>query len=122
MGFFDKHILRVLADGEPRDSQQVLGKVDFSHNTLRSHLGRPVDQALIIKKKTPSKGLGRPRFTYSLPPRLKRKLSLSDPFTEGASLSFSRLKHLCRFEKGGYCKKIKKTCKAQNCPQILKKE
>jgi len=25
------------------------------------------------------------------------------------------LRHLCRFEKGGYCKKVKRKCEAQNC-------
>jgi hypothetical protein len=49
-------------------------------------------------------------------------LALSDPFTEVVSITFSRLRHLCRFEKGGYCKKIKKRCEAQSCPQILNKE
>ncbi|MGB9960574.1 MAG: hypothetical protein ACPLKQ_08710 [Candidatus Bathyarchaeales archaeon] len=27
-----------------------------------------------------------------------------------------------RYEKGGYCKKTKRKCEAQNCPQILKEE
>jgi hypothetical protein len=82
-----------------------------------------VDHDLIAKEKNPSKGLGRPRFTYSVPRKVTRQVSssLSDLFTEAVFPSFSRLKHLCRFEKGGYCKKIKKKRKAQNCPQILNK-
>ena len=124
MDFFDERILSVLVDGKPRDFQQILGKVDFSHNTLRLHLSRLVDQGLVVKEKRPSKGLGRPRFTYSVPPKLHRQASriLSDPFDEFVTLPFRKLRHLCRFEKGRYCKKIKKRCEAQNCPQILKKE
>jgi len=83
-----------------------------------------VDPGLILKEKTPSKGLGRPRLTYSLPPKLHRQASrlLSDPLGEVVALTFQKLKQLCRFEKGGYCKKIKRKCEAQNCPQIQKGE
>ena len=65
-----------------------------------------------------------PKFSYSLPPRLKRQipLILSEPFAEVVSLAFSRLRHLCRFEKGGYRKKIKGACKTKNCPEIPKQE
>jgi predicted ArsR family transcriptional regulator len=124
MDFFDKCILSVLRDGRSRDFNQLLREVDFSHNTLRLHLRRLVDQGLVVKEKTPSKGLGRPRFTYSAPPKLHRQASrlFSDPFSEIVTLPFRKLRHLCRFEKGGYCKKVKRKCEAQNCPQILKKE
>jgi len=124
MVLFDEHILRLLKDGKLGDFQQILGKVGFSHNTLRLHLKRLVDQGLIVEKKTYSKGRGRPRFTYFMPPKLHRQPSrlLSDPFDEIVTLSFRKLRHLCRFEKDGYCKKIKKKCEAQNCPQILKGE
>jgi predicted ArsR family transcriptional regulator len=124
MDFFDRCIFNVLRDGTSRDFNQLLREVDFSHNTLRLHLRRLVDQGLVVKEKTPSKGLGRPRFTYSLPPKLHRQASrlLSDPLGEIVTLPFRKLRHLCRFEKGGYCKKIKGRCEAQNCPQILRKE
>ena len=124
MDFFGEGILNVLRDGKPRDFHQLLREVDFSHNTLRLHLTRLVDQGLILKEKTPSKGLGKPRLTYSLPPKLHRQASrlLSDPLGEVVALTFQKLKQLCRFEKGGYCKKIKRKCEAPNCPQIQKGE
>jgi len=83
-----------------------------------------MDQGFVVKEKMPSKGLGRSRFAYFLPPGAKRQahFTLPEPFTEIVSLTFSNLKHLCRFEKGGYCKKIRNRCEAQNCPQTLKKE
>ncbi|MHC3130041.1 MAG: hypothetical protein IBV52_08220 [Candidatus Bathyarchaeota archaeon] len=79
---------------------------------------------MVVKEKTPSKGLGRPRFIYSVPLKLHRQASrlFSDPFSEIVTLPFLKLRHLCRFEKGGYCKKAKRKCEAQNCPQILRKE
>ena len=42
MSFFDKRIFEALKDGRPRDFSQILrmrARVDFSHNTLRLHLG-----------------------------------------------------------------------------------
>jgi len=124
MDFFGEGILNVLRDGEPRGFQQLLNEVDFFHNNLRLHLCRLVDQGLILKKKTPSKGLGRPRLTYSLPPKLHRQASrlLLGPFDEIVVLPFQKFKHLCRFEKGGYYKRIRTRCNAQNCPQIPKGE
>jgi len=124
MDFFGEGILNVLRDGKPRDFHQLLREVNFSHNTLRLHLTRLVDQGLILREKTPSKGRGRPGLTYSLPPKLHRQASrlLSDPLGEVVALPFQKLKQLCRFEKGGYCKKAKRRCEAKNCPQILRKE
>ncbi|MFQ5836450.1 MAG: isochorismatase family protein [Candidatus Bathyarchaeia archaeon] len=76
--------MSVLRDGKPRDFHQLLREVDFSHNTLRLHLKRLVNQGLILEEKTPSKGRGRPKLTYSLPPKLHRQASrlFSDPFGE----------------------------------------
>jgi hypothetical protein len=35
------------------------------------------------------------------------------------ALPFSRLRHVCRFEKGGYCKETKKNCAPQICPRSI---
>ena len=63
-------------------------------------------------------------FAYALSPFLRRQiiLMLSEPYTEFVSIPFSRLRHLCRFEKGGYCKKIRAVWEAQKCPEIPKEE
>jgi hypothetical protein len=81
-------------------------------------------QGFIAKDKKPIKRHGRPVFVYSLPPEIKHKVALiiTEPQTIIVSLAFQGLRHLCRFEKGGYCKKVKRKCEAQNCPQILKRE
>lgn len=122
MDFFDECIFEALKDGRPRDFEQILRIVDFSHNTLRLHLGYLVERDLIVKKKPPSKGLGRPKYTYSIQSKVSRHLShlLSEDYAEIIHLTFNRLKSFCKHEKGGYCKKIKGRCEAQNCPQILK--
>jgi len=124
MDSFDRRILSVLRDGKPRDFQQLLKEVGFSHNTLRLHLAGLERQSFIVKSKKAKKGRGRPGFIYSLPPEIRNRvaLTITKPYTTIVSLTFQRLRHLCRFEKGGYCKKTKRRCEAQNCPQILKRE
>jgi predicted ArsR family transcriptional regulator len=119
MDFFDEHIFEALKDGRPRDFGQILQTVDFSHDTLRLHLGHLVETDLIVKKKSPSKGLGRPKYTYSTPSKVRRQLIhlLSEDYAEIIHLTFNRLKSICRHEKDGYCKKIKGRCEAKNRPK-----
>ena len=122
MDLFDEQILTVLNDGKPKVLAQLLDEVDFSRNTLKLHLKRLVSQGLVEKEKTPSNGKGRPKYAYSIPPRLRQQVSaaLSDPSITVVSLAFSHLRHICRFEKGGYCKQARKNCSPENCPQIPK--
>ena len=81
MDFFDERILAVLSDCKPNVLVQLLGKVDFSRNTLKLHLKRLVDQSLVVKGKTPPNGKGRLKYAYSIPPRLRQQVSAahSDP-------------------------------------------
>ena len=122
MDLFDAQILTMLSDGKPKVLAQLLDEADFSRNTLKLHLKRLVSQGLVTKEKTPSNGKGRPKYAYSVPPRLRQQVSaaLSDPSITIVPLPFSRLRHLCRFEKGGYCKQARKNCSPENCPQIPK--
>lgn len=124
MDLFDERVLAVLKDGKPRGFTQLLDEVGFSHNTLRLHLERLAAQGLVVKEKTLSHGKGRPKFTYFIPPRVRQQVSvsLSGQSMEIVAFPFSRLKHLCRFEKGGYCKKARSSCEIQSCPQIPKKK
>jgi predicted ArsR family transcriptional regulator len=122
MDFFDEQILAVLSDGMPKVLAQLLGEVDFSRNTLKLHLKRLVAHGLVVKEKTPSNGKGRPKYAYFVPSRLRQQVSaaLADPSITIVSLPFSRLRHICRFEKGGYCKQARKNCSPENCPQVPK--
>lgn len=124
MDLFDRCILAVLKDGKPREFRQLLWEVWFSHKTLRQHLTRLQRQGFIVKAKKPQECPGRPRSTYTVPPRLRHHIALTliEPYTTIVSLTFQKLRHLCRFEKGGYCRKTRRRYEAQNCPQILKEE
>ena len=122
MDFFDERILAALKDGKPKSFAALLCEVDFSHNTLLRHLERLAAQGFVVKEKAASNSFGRPRFAYHVPSRTVKQVTvaLEDPHVELVALPFSRLRHVCRFEKGGYCKETKKNCAPQNCRQIRK--
>jgi predicted ArsR family transcriptional regulator len=124
MDSFDKRILTLLKNGGALEFKQLLQEVGFSHNTLRLHIARLKRQGMIVEAEKTRNGPGRPVLTYSLPPEIKQEVALTliDPYTAIVSLTFQKLKHLCRFEKGGYCKATRRNCVAQNCPQIIKSE
>jgi predicted ArsR family transcriptional regulator len=122
MDFFDERVLATLKDGKLRSFTTLLGEVGFSHNTLQQHLERLMAQGLIIREKVAANSFGRAKFAYHIPSRTIKQVTvaLEDPHMELVALPFSRLRHVCRFEKGGYCKETKKSCAPQNCPQIRK--
>ena len=122
MDLFEERVLAVLNDGNPKVFAQLLDEVGFGRNTLRLHLKRLTAQSLVLKEKTLSNGRGRPKYAYFLLPRVRQQVSgaLSDPSITIVTLPFSRIRHLCRLEKGGYCKQIRNNCNAGSCPQIPK--
>ena len=122
MDFFDERILAELKGGDPRSFSSLLAKVGFSHNTLQQHLGNLVAKGLVLREKSVLNDFGRPKFTYHIASKASKQVAaaLQDPTTELVSIPFSRLRHVCRFEKGGYCKETKKDCASQICPQIRK--
>lgn len=72
---FDERILTALQDGKPKVFIQLLGETGFSHNTLRLHLENLANQGLVVKEKRPTTGLGRPKFAYLIPPRVRQQVS-----------------------------------------------
>jgi predicted ArsR family transcriptional regulator len=121
MDFYDKGIMAILRDGEPRTFQQILSEAGFSHNTLRQHMDKLVDRGLITRRKRPRKGPGRPLFIYRLSRGAEKAVSaLSDPSMGLVVVSFEGLRRFCRREKGGFCKEVRDRCTPWNCPQILR--
>jgi DNA-binding Lrp family transcriptional regulator len=115
----DEKIINLLRDGRPREFEQLLRETGCSHNTMRLHLDSLAEKSLITKNKRPVKERGRPKFMYSTPPgSIKASGVRLNQSTGVVSPSFSRLSQICRFEKGGYCKRIRGSCYAQDCPQI----
>ena len=122
MDFFDQRIPAAVKDGKPRSFTAILDEVSFSHNTLQQHLKRLVEKALVLKERDPASGFGRPRFIYHVLPRAAKQVvaALEDPGVDLVTMPFSRLRPVCRFEKGGHCKEKKTSFSPQNCPQIRK--
>ncbi|MGA3060594.1 MAG: hypothetical protein ABSD92_09520 [Candidatus Bathyarchaeia archaeon] len=120
MDFFDERVLATLKDGKPKSFGTLLSEVSFSHNTLQQHLERLTAKGLVVREKLAATGFGRPKFAYHVPLRTSKQVTaaLEDPAMELVAIPFSRLRHVCRFEKGGYCKETRKGCTPQICRQI----
>lgn len=89
----------------------------LARSTVVIHLQRLGTEGLLLKEKKLSKGRGRPRFLYRLAgtptPRATSPPSI-------VALEFSKLRKVCRHEKGGNCKLAKNTCVTLNCPLSMK--
>ena len=122
MDFFDERVLAALKDGKPKSFTALLSQVGFSHNTLQQHLKRLMVEGLVLREKETANGFGRPKFAYHIPSKTTKQViaALKDPHVELVAIPFSRIRHICRFEKGGYCKETKRGCTPQICPQIRK--
>ena len=119
MDDLDEIILAALMDGKPRNFNQLLKEIPLSHNTLRLHLDHLVEEALMRREKIRRGGRARPIFTYSLASRDHGSASTSPGVSgDAVSLPVRRLGQVCRFEKGGFCKKTRGSCNARICPQI----
>jgi hypothetical protein len=105
-----------------RSITTLLGEVGFSHNTLQQHIERLTAKGLVLREKVAANGFGRPKFAYHIASRTTKQViaALEDPTVELVAIPFGRLRHVCRFEKGGYCKNLRRRREAQNCPQIIK--
>ena len=121
MDELDEETLNALRDGKPHTFNQLLEQVTFSHNTLTLHLDKLVDQKLILKEKIPRETRGRPIYVYSVSSvGRKASLMLRSGVEDVVALPFSSLGQVCRFEKGGFCKRLRVECEARICPQIGK--
>ena len=122
MDYFEQRILSALKDGETQSFTALQSKVGFSHNTLQQHLTELIAKSLVLKEKDPAKGFGRPRYVYHIRSNTAKQVAaaLDNSDVELVTLPFSRLKHVCRFEKGGWCKERKRSCSPQICPQTRK--
>jgi DNA-binding Lrp family transcriptional regulator len=118
---FDEETLDALRDGKPHSFNQIIEKINFSHNTLGLHLDNLVDQGLITREKVTRETRGRPSYVYSLSSVGGRAFLMLRSGVEGVVVvPFVSLGQVCRFEMGGFCKGLRVGCEAQICPQIGK--
>jgi len=87
----------------------------FARQTVHNHLKHLTASGLVLREAV-KYGRGRPEILY----RVSRQ-ALRMP--EGAvmvSLAFQRLRRVCRFEKGGWCKEVRGDCAPDSCPLTFK--
>ena len=115
-------MIETLMNQKPKTFQEILSRVDFTHNTLRQHVDQLLNRGLVERRKQPQKGPGRPVYVYNIPENLiGRQISaILNPGMGLVVLSFDVLRRLCRHEKGGYCKEIRSGCNVLNCPKIMR--
>ena len=119
MDSIDDEIINVMTRGKTITFEDLLSKLGISHNTLRLHLDSMAEKGTIRKEKHPPSGRGRPSYVYSVGSvPVRRTAACVSEVTGVVSLSFEGLSQICRFEKGGYCKKLRMACEPRKCPQI----
>ena len=102
--------------GEARLSlSRLIERSGFARQTVHNHLKHLVE-AGIVSKEVVRRGRGRPAILYRLS---KRPVEVVEGI-DVVSLTFQRLRHACRFEKGGWCKEAKGKCTPEKCPLISK--
>jgi predicted ArsR family transcriptional regulator len=116
MDYVDAAIVRCLAKGS-RSLVQLMEETAFSRATVFNHLphlGDAISRELVRAERR-----GRPSLLYKLIKAPSTLEAQSKPL--GAiSISFLKLKHACRFEKGGFCKELRKACAPETCPLIAR--
>jgi hypothetical protein len=73
----------------------------------------------VTREKIRGVARGRPIFAYILSSGGRRAALMVRSGVEGVvALPFFGLAQVCRFEKGGFCKRVRSGCEPQDCPQI----
>lgn len=121
MDWFCEALCDFLGDGRPRTFQELLKDTGFARSTLSDHLRHLVEGGLVTRRQVVMGSRGRPRYTYRLIRPLVRSIRTGGVI-DVVAIKFQKLSHICRYEKGGFCKTVKKACSTENCPQIIKKE
>jgi len=110
-----RSLVEVLSRDGTLSLGQLIDRSGFARQTVYNHLNHLMT-AGIVSKKAVKRGRGRPAILYSLSKHSVRGVEWSDV----VSLTFQRLRHACRFEKGGWCKETKGMCTAENSPLTIK--
>ena len=92
---------------------QLIDRSGFARQTVYNHLNHLMTAGIVSKKAVKR---GRPAILYSLSKHPVGGVEWSDV----VSLTFQRLRHVCRFEKGVWCKETKGICTAERCPLTIK--
>ena len=108
-------ILVGVLESERMSLSQLVKKSGLARQTVHNHLKHLVE-ADVVSQEAVKHGRGRPTVFYH-----KSKLPIETLDEHDiVRLTFQKLKHACRFEKGGWCKEIKSKCAQEKCPLTIK--
>ncbi|MEO9223604.1 MAG: helix-turn-helix domain-containing protein [Acidimicrobiales bacterium] len=80
-------IFRYVADAErPVDVAELTQRLGHNHNSIRQHLAKLVDAALVTEHTAAATGPGRPRLLYQLHPLVESRWGVNGPYERLASL------------------------------------
>ena len=102
-------------DSERMSLSQLVERSGLARQTVHNHLKHLVEAGIVFQEAV-KHGRGRPKVFY-------HKSRQPIETLEGADivrLTFQKLKHACRFEKGGWCKEVKGKCVQEKCPLTIK--
>jgi len=122
MSSFDQVILESLKDGSRRSFKEILAKSGISHNTLKRYLQHLMTEGLVSRTENATNRRGRPEYGYYLTPKLKQRvnLRLTEPYTSLVTLTFTKLKQICKHHKSGFCQTKRSKCGSYLCPHIMR--
>ena len=107
VGFLDKESGTSLS--------QLVERSGLARQTVHNHLKHLVEEG-IASQEAVKRGKGRPTVLYRNSRRPIETVEVADI----VRLTFQKLKHVCRFEKGGWCKEVRSKCARETCPLTLK--
>ena len=70
----------VVEAAQPVDVAQLTSHVGLNHNAVRQHLAKLVDAELLLERREPSGGRGRPRLVYEPNPGSHARWGLDGPY------------------------------------------
>jgi predicted ArsR family transcriptional regulator len=95
-----RSLVSMLARDGALSLEQIMDRPGFARQMVHNHL-RHLVMAGIVSKEALRRGRDRPTVLYRLSKRMVEGFEPPDV----VSLTFQKLRHVCRFEKSGWCKK-----------------
>ena len=101
--------------------KEILSSSGCSRKTVFARLNLLEEKGLVKKflDKPGVKRVGRPCTLYC-PSRALRSLRPAESLSQIVAIPATKLKSLCRHEKGGYCKETRTPCQPTKCLHIVK--
>ena len=94
---------------------QLVERSDLARQTVHNHLRHLVEIGILSHEAVKS-GRGRPTILY----RRSRQPVEAGEGVDLVALTFQKLRHACRFEKGGWCKEVRGKCAPERCLLTVK--